>query len=126
SKELEVVLEKVKAHSGDKQNERADRIAKEESEAERSLHTQEYKRVQESAYRVVKRVLANNIGSSIKRMNVSKNKACDVAVAFLDEWKETKKREEKRRKPEEKKKRSNNLEEGTGEKEIVLNDRKPK
>ncbi|CAG8752069.1 15957_t:CDS:2, partial [Gigaspora margarita] len=33
SKIVDVVLEKVKAHSGDKQNERANRIAKEKGEA---------------------------------------------------------------------------------------------
>ena len=30
--------------------------------------------------------LADKIGSSLERMNVSKNKAWDIAMAFLDEW----------------------------------------
>ncbi|CAG8652478.1 9573_t:CDS:2 [Gigaspora margarita] len=73
--------------------------------------------------------LADKIGSSLKRINVSKNKAWDIAeknsgITRGQKRKETKKREKKRRKPEGEE--SINPEAGTEEKETVPNDKKPK
>ncbi|CAG8672606.1 32367_t:CDS:2, partial [Gigaspora margarita] len=69
--------------------------------------------------------LADKIGLSLERMNVSKNKARDIAknigITRGQKRKGTKKREEKRREPEGKE--SINPEMGTGEKEIVPNDK---
>ncbi|CAG8854259.1 37705_t:CDS:2, partial [Gigaspora margarita] len=71
--------------------------------------------------------LADKIGSSLKRMNVSKNKAQNIAMAFLDEWVEKERdqeRENKRKEPEGEE--SINPKVGTGEKETVPNNKKPK
>ncbi|CAG8838038.1 37047_t:CDS:2, partial [Gigaspora margarita] len=89
-------------------------------QTERSLYTQGYKEVRRTTYQVVERFFGDKIGSSLERMNVSKNKAWDIA----QKRKGTKKREEKRREPEGEE--SINPEVGTGEKETVPNDKKPK
>ncbi|CAG8701765.1 30846_t:CDS:2 [Gigaspora margarita] len=79
----------------------------------------------------LKEFLVDNIGSSLEGMNLSKNKAWDIAVAFLNtvnnqKRQETKKKERKRRKPKEKKKRCDNLNKKTEEKEMIVKDRKLK
>ncbi|CAG8774182.1 26465_t:CDS:2, partial [Gigaspora margarita] len=181
SKELEVILEKIKAHFGVKQNERADRIAKEGGEgieiecsprkfikqlltiatrAEWTFIQELYNKMRvwikkEEILKSIKEELrqkdkialgldklrevfiprdikeykerhiewsrgfmADKIGSSLERINISKNKAWDIAVAFLDEW------EEKRRELEGEE--SINPEAGAGEKETVPNNKKLK
>ncbi|CAG8839830.1 20377_t:CDS:2, partial [Gigaspora margarita] len=194
--EPKVILEKIKAHSGVEQNERADRIAKEGGEvdvltrvkwvmtegmifwpvwkgieikcssrefikqllmmatrAEWTFNQGLYDKIHQKRIKKEEEILksikeelrqkdkialdlnklrevfiprnikegfvADKIGSSLERINISKNKARNIAVAFLDEWAKKEgdqEKERKRREPEGEE--SINPEAGTEEKEM--------
>ncbi|CAG8751129.1 36059_t:CDS:2, partial [Gigaspora margarita] len=112
---LDVVLEKVKVHSEDKHNERANRIAKEGGKAnvpirvKRVMTEKAWAKKEEEILDSIKeelkqkekidleeyrnqhiewsrRFLADDVGLALERLKLSKNKAQDTAMTFLDKW----------------------------------------